>query len=235
MSAKFPSENKPGATRTGNRHWFFAYGVSQAGLIAVAVFLLILFSTAVSFAWAGSVDGNLHKVDHRLEKGVFLVATNNLKFSSFRQTVVLVTHSSDRGATGITINRSSEIPLNEAFPEIRQFKQRSDELYLGGPVLSNQLFVLMLTERPHAGMHAIGKNLYFTTGVNAVAHGIENMKPGEHTRAYAGVAGWGPGQLEAEIERGDWRIINYDLSIIFEANTKGVWHRLHERLSEHWI
>jgi len=179
--------------------------------------------------------GRLIKSDHQLEAGVFLVATENLKFSSFRETVVLVTHASDRGATGIAINRSSDIPLREAFPEIRQFKQKNDELFLGGPVLSNRVFVLMMTEKPHAGMHPIGKNLFFTTGLNAIAHGIENKKPGEFTRAYAGYSGWGPGQLEAEIERGDWRIIAHDPSIIFDSNIKGVWSRLIERLSGNWI
>lgn len=208
----------------------------QSSFSAAALLFLILLSTAASFAWAGAeLSGGYLNTDHKLERGVFLVATDNLKFSSFRETVVLITHSSDRGATGIAINRPSQISLHDAFPDIKQFKQRKDELYLGGPVLSNRVFVLMMTERPHAGMHPIGKNLFFTTGLDAVAHGVENLKSGEHTRAYAGYTGWAPGQLEAEIERGDWRIIAHDPSIIFETNTQSVWFRLNERLSGNWI
>ena len=200
--------------------------------------LIILLSTAGSFAWAGADQHDFaayNPVDHQLERGVFLVATDNLKNSSFRETVVLITHSSARGATGIAINRPSQIALHDAFPDIKQFKKREDELYLGGPVLANRVFVLMMTERPHAGMFPVSKNLFFTTGLNAIAHGIENLKPGEHTRAYAGYAGWAPGQLEAEIERGDWRIVAHEPSIIFESDTKSVWSRLYERLSGRWI
>jgi len=203
---------------------------------ALALLLLILFSTAASFAWGGAVAASpFKKVDHSLEKGVFLVATENLKNSSFRETVVLITHSSERGATGIAINRPSQVSLHEAFPDIKQFKKRDDELYLGGPVLSNRLFVLMFTKRPPTGMHSIVKNLFFTTGPDALAHGLENLKPGEFTRAYAGYAGWAPGQLEAEIEHGDWRVVAHDPSIIFEANTQSVWYRLYERFSGNWI
>jgi len=230
------SKHRHATKQNGYSHHSGNGATSISKFIAVALFLLILLSTAASFAWAGAdFGGAFQKTEHRLEKGVFLVATDNLKYSSFRETVVLVTHSSTRGATGIAINRPSEISLHDAFPEIKQFKKRDDELFLGGPVLSNRVFVLMMTERPHAGMHPIGKNLFFTTGLNAIAHGIDNLKPGEHTRAYAGYAGWAPGQLEAEIERGDWRIIAHDPSIIFDSNTKNVWYRLNERLSGHWI
>lgn len=248
---------------------------------AIALFILIVFSTAASFAWGGVIargtiagsasaqsqhtDTNsavviknhapsnaglpiihqvanplnlptpLRKVDHALQKGVFLVATENLKYSSFRETVVLITHASERGATGIAINRPSKVSLREAYPDIKQFKKHDDELYLGGPVLSNRLFVLMLTEHPHKDMHAIVKNLFFTTGPNALAHGMESLKPGEFTRAYAGYAGWAPGQLEAEIKHGDWRVVAHDPSIIFDSNTQSVWYRLYERFSGNWI
>jgi putative transcriptional regulator len=170
-----------------------------------------------------------------LGKGVFLVATENLTHSSFRETVILLTHSSARGSTGIAINRPSQISLHEAFPDIRQFKQLNDELYLGGPVLSNRVFVLMMTERPHAGMHEVGKNLFFTSGLNAVIHGLDKLKPGEHTRAYAGYTGWAAGQLEAEIARGDWRVVAYDPRIVFDNELKSVWSRLYERFSGRWI
>lgn len=170
-----------------------------------------------------------------LDKGVFLVATENLSHSSFRETVILLTHSSERGSTGIAINRPSQIPLHQAFPEVKQFRQLDDELYLGGPVLSNRVFVLMMTKRPHAGMHEVGKNLFFTSGISAIIHGLDKLEPGEHTRAYAGYAGWAPGQLEAEIARGDWRVVSYDPRIVFDKELSSVWSRLYERFSGRWI
>ncbi|KPJ94444.1 MAG: hypothetical protein AMJ55_06395, partial [Gammaproteobacteria bacterium SG8_15] len=107
------------------------------------------------------------------------------------------------GASGIAINRPANIPLNEAFPTIKELKDVNQSLYLGGPVKTNGIFVLMKTKRPHAGMKQIIDNIYFTVGLDAVIHSLPKAIEGEVTRAYAGYAGWSPGQLQAEIKRGD--------------------------------
>lgn len=169
------------------------------------------------------------------KKGRFLVATDNLANTSFKETVILMTHFSSLGATGITINRPAHIPLNEAFPTVKELSSFSDSLYLGGPVKTNGIFVLMKTKRPHAGMKQVTDDIYFTVGLNAIIHGSSKAKEGEITRAYAGYAGWSPGQLQAEIKRGDWLIVEADTDIVFEENPDNLWQQLRKKWSGNWI
>jgi putative transcriptional regulator len=170
------------------------------------------------------------------KKGRFLVATDNLAQTSFKETVILITHvSSALGATGITINRSANLPLNEAFPAIKELKDISQTLYLGGPVKTDGIFVLMKTKRPHAGMKQVINDIYFTVGLDAVIHGQPKAIDGESTRAYVGYSGWAPGQLQAEIKRGDWIIVETDTSIVFEENLENLWQQLRKTWSGEWI
>ena len=169
------------------------------------------------------------------KKGRFLVATDNLAGTSFKETVILVTHFSARGATGIAINRSAHIPMNEAFPSVKELSDVKDSLYLGGPVQTNGIFVLMKTKRPHAGMKNITDDIYFTVGLNAIIHGLPKATKGEATRAYAGFAGWAPGQLQLEIERGDWLIVEAESDIVFAEEPDSLWKRLRKSWSGDWI
>lgn len=169
------------------------------------------------------------------KKGRFLVATDNLANTSFKETVILMTHYSSLGATGIAINRPAHIPLNEAFPTVKELGSLKESLYLGGPVKTNGIFVLMKTKRPHAGMKRVTDDIYFTVGLNAVIHGSSKAEDGEVARAYAGYAGWRAGQLQEEIKRGDWIIVETDTSIVFEENSDNLWQRLRKKWSGDWI
>lgn len=168
--------------------------------------------------------------DPKPRKGLFLVATDQLNGTSFQETVILLTHFSQQGATGLTINRPTDIPLNEALPNVQQLGQDNDPLFLGGPVNSRAIFVLVHTFEPNQGMHRITDDIYFSTGRNAFDYPINGA-----ARAYAGYAGWAPGQLQHEIHRGDWLVVKTDPAIVFDKNMDGLWIRLKNRWSGNWI
>lgn len=161
---------------------------------------------------------------------LFLVATEQLEGTSFQEAVILITHYSDRGATGLTINRPTDIPLKKIFPHIPQFEQLNDSLYLGGPVSANAIFVLLRTDQPGENMHRIAKDIYFSTAKNAFSEPVTGS-----ARTYAGYAGWAPGQLQAEIARGDWLLVHTTPDIIFEKNPSIIWPRLSKRWSGQWL
>lgn len=193
--------------------------------------LFLIFNSVHHFAFAGtiSVAPNIQK-----DESVFLVATEKLHGTSFQQTVILLTHNSRQGATGLTINRPTDISLQEAFPGIRQLKQRTDPLYLGGPVSTNAIFVLLKTHQPTEAMHRIAGDIYFATGKNAFTNALDSIAP-SGVRTYAGYAGWTAGQLQNEIRRGDWLMVHTDPKIIFEKDTESLWQRLTKRWSGKWI
>lgn len=160
----------------------------------------------------------------------FLIATEQLESTSFQQTVILITHLSERGATGLTINRPTDIPLNQVFPRIPQLNQRTDPLYLGGPVSTNAIFVLLRTEHPQNYMHLIADNIYFSTAQNAFRYPLDNQ-----SRIYAGYTGWDAGQLQYEIDRGDWLLIQTQPEIIFDENPNDLWQSLIKGWSGQWL
>ncbi len=190
-------------------------------LLATLVFGLV---GSYSNTYADSTDND----------GIFLVATEQLQGSSFEQAVILLTHYSDRGATGLTINRPTRISLKQAFPRIQQLRQRTERLYLGGPVSTSAIFVLLRTLQPNNTMHRIAGDIYFSTGENAFSRPQKSAALIAR-RTYAGYVGWTPGQLQNEISRGDWLMVHTHPAIIFEENTESLWHRLTKRWKGKWI
>ncbi|MDX2425823.1 MAG: YqgE/AlgH family protein [Cycloclasticus sp.] len=163
-------------------------------------------------------------------QGRFLVATEQLDHTSFQQAVILITHLSERGATGLTINRPTNIPLTNIFPQTQHLKLNDESLYLGGPVSTNAIFVILRTTQPRKNMHRIAENIYFSTAKSAFSTPFSG-----DSRVYAGYAGWSPGQLQMEIDRGDWTLIHAEANIIFEKNPQALWQRLSKRWSGLWL
>lgn len=198
-----------------------------------ALFGLLIFTLISGFSNVFADTGK-DKPPSQSTEGIFLVATDKLHGSSFQQSVILLTHYSDRGATGLTINRPAGISLMRAFPGIRQLRQRTDPLFLGGPVSTNAIFVLLRTLQPGNSMHRIAGDIYFSTGKNAFEHS-PIYSPQRPTRTYAGYAGWTAGQLQNEISRGDWLMVHTHPDIIFEKDTDSLWQRLTKRWTGKWI
>jgi putative transcriptional regulator len=180
-----------------------------------------LLALAAGLANAGTADNS---------RGVFLVATERLEGTGFQGAVILLTHSNPRGTTGLTINRPSGIPLRRVFPHTPQLRQQTSPLFMGGPVNTNAIFALVRTSQPRRGMHHIADNIYFATGQIAFGGALEGR-----LRAYAGYAGWAPGQLQQEIANGDWLVVHTDPAIVFDKNTAGLWQRLTYRWSGRWL
>ncbi len=192
------------------------------------VFRFMLF-TLLSMLLAGQAWADRAK--EMDGKSVFLVATDQLQGTGFERTVVLMIHFGGRGGTtGLTINRPSDMLLKEAFPKISRLNNSNDALYLGGPVGSQSVFVLLRTEQPKKGMMQLIEDIYFVPGHQILAQPIEG-----DSRVFAGYTGWAQGQLQAEIERGDWRVIRRDPDIIFDRDTASLWQQLSKRWSGNWI
>lgn len=197
--------------------------------------LLALLSLAIIASYFS--EGITATPSHTLRTGVFLVAANNLTGSSFDQTVILLTRYGNNGTLGLVINRPSHIPLSEAFPSIRPAlppPHPDDSLFLGGPMHTSAIFVLTRT-RQVPGMTPIFDDVLLGVGDKTLLRVLQKQRPGEVFRAYAGYSGWSPGQLEAEVERGDWLIVEADSGLIFDEQPDQVWNRLTRVWSGRWI
>lgn len=166
-----------------------------------------------------------------LASGILLIATQNLDGTSFARTVILVTHYAPTGAMGIAVNRMSGYPVSHFFDG-----GLSEPLLLGGPVRPSALFVLARDPKSKHRTHVVD-DVYLIAGPGAHVFLKENpnSSKGEAWRAYAGYSGWAAGQLDAEIDRGDWVILPSGVDHVFRGNVDSMWSTLSQLAKARWI
>jgi putative transcriptional regulator len=133
-------------------------------------------------------------------RGQLLIAGPTLRDPNFWRTVVLVVEHSEAGALGLVLNRPSESKVGEAVPQLAELAEHDDVL-VGGPVGQSGVIVLADFEDPEdAAMIA-----FDNVGVVGGGRSDDEIGVGlRQARVFAGHSGWGPGQLDFELERGDW-------------------------------
>jgi putative transcriptional regulator len=129
-------------------------------------------------------------------RGHLLIAAPSL-FDYFRRTVVLVLEHTPEGAMGVVLGRETETRVSEAVPALADVAEDDDVIYLGGPVSPESVVALGDFERhEEAGTPVVGS-------LGTLDPDAENDSL-RRVRVFAGYAGWGPGQLDAELESDAW-------------------------------
>lgn len=142
-----------------------------------------------------------------LGNGVVLLARDILRDPNFMATVVLICiYSKDGGAYGLVLNRLAHMPLSEIFDG---YTQRHREVNIGGPVQGDEIQIVQITDAPVKGSHRIAEGVYLGGKWDDVGHLLSLDK--RTTRLFLGYSGWGPGQIEAELEQGAWDVFRVDL------------------------
>jgi putative transcriptional regulator len=133
--------------------------------------------------------------------GQLLLASPSLHDPNFARTVVLIGVHNDEGAMGVILNRPSTVTVDEAVPQLGEAVDGSDPVYVGGPVQPSSVVCLAeFTEPSLAELLVFGR-----IGFPAPAAAISSLADATaRRRVFAGYAGWGEGQLDAEVEQGDW-------------------------------
>jgi putative transcriptional regulator len=171
----------------------------------------------------------------RPAKGKLLVATRQIDDPNFSRTVILLlAYEGDGGAMGVVVNRPTPIPLAKILPQFRGLAGRGDQVWLGGPILPTSLLVLHKSPKPGGDAEAVFGDVYVLTSRDAVEGLLRRKKRVGRFRAYAGHAGWGPGQLENEVERGDWLVVPARPEVVFSEKPGEVWEKLLERSEGEW-
>ena len=163
-------------------------------------------------------------------KGVLLVASPSLDDPNFRQAVVLVVEHGPEGTLGLILNRSTNVLLSKALPDITVLKGTSYRLFAGGPVEPSRLLLLFRLKEPPADARSVFDGVYLG-GTPGVLEGIiTRAKPTETFRAFAGFAGWAPGQLGYEMLQGAWATLPPDSIGIFDKDPATLWQDCLSRL-----
>ena len=152
-------------------------------------------------------------------RGHLLVAGPGLIDPNFWRTVVLVGEHSDEGALGLVLNRSSETTVEEALPEFTLLAEGMGAVHIGGPVQPSAVVVLADFVDSDAAGSLVVESIGFLPAE------VEPATIGELRRArvYVGYAGWGPGQLDAELEEGSWIVEPALAEDVFTDDPDGLW------------
>lgn len=155
--------------------------------------------------------------------GRLLVATPSLVDPNFASAVVLVLDHDGDGSLGVVINRPSAITVASVLPDWAASVDPPEVLFEGGPVSTDAALAVALV--PDSGSDPIGfRCLFGRTGIIDLDTPPEVLAPAiTRMRVFAGYAGWGSGQLEAEIEEGSWYVVDSSAHDIFAAEPGGLW------------
>ncbi|MAI27536.1 MAG: hypothetical protein CMN75_16020 [Spirochaeta sp.] len=169
----------------------------------------------------------------------FLIATRQVKGPFFEKSVVLLIQHDQSGALGLIVNRRTKTPIRDLLaepenppkgPRDEAESDPSGRLYVGGPVDPSQVVFLTEGPEPIAQSVQVLPGVYASSESEVLDQFYDEDISTEHFRAYVGYAGWGPGQLEREIKRGDWFESPAQIESIFDPRPELIWERL---IAEH--
>jgi putative transcriptional regulator len=146
-------------------------------------------------------SGSLKQIMEESLSGQLLLASPTLMDPNFRRTVVLIGVHSEEGAMGVVLNRPSAVTVGEAVPQLEQVLEEREPVYVGGPVQPSAIvFLAEFLDPTPAGLLVLGR-----IGFPAPNAGIDELTEATaRRRVFAGYAGWDEGQLDAEVDQGDW-------------------------------
>jgi putative transcriptional regulator len=161
--------------------------------------------------------------DLRPAQGKLLVATDAVEGELFAKTVVLLLHYDNTGAFGLVVNRPTDVEPRELFADGEAFESYRGTLYWGGPVQMDSLRALLHTDEPPEDAEKIIESVYLVSFDEALEQGAKDASA---VRLLIGYAGWAPGQLDYELERGSWRVTPASAELVFADDPRDLWKRL---------
>jgi len=157
--------------------------------------------------------------------GRLLVASRGLADPNFERSVILLVQHGAEGSWGLVINRPTGVPLAKLFAEEPGLGRQDGILFAGGPVGAGRFLLLLRARRPPEESRPVFADVYlgWTPAALRDSRGIAEF------RVYSGYAGWAPGQLDAEMARGDWHLLPAEAALVFEPHPERVWEELARR------
>lgn len=164
--------------------------------------------------------------------GRLLVASPRIADGTFRRAVVLLLHHDEGGAQGVVLNQPLAADIDAVLPGWQEVATRPRTLFRGGPVELDSAIGLVTV--PGDDPEPLGvKHLFGGLGLvdldappGLVAPEVAGM------RIFAGYAGWSPDQLEGEVRRGDWYVVDHEPRDAFTSDPERLWVHVLGRQSD---
>jgi len=141
-----------------------------------------------------------------------LVAAPELSDPNFARTVVFMVEHSPDGALGVVLNRPTATNVDTVLPAWSPFTCAPDRVFVGGPVATDDAVIGLARAAAGADLAASSEGWQRLLGpigtVDLGADPVALSPPVDAVRVFAGYAGWGPGQLDAELLQGGWHVVD---------------------------
>jgi putative transcriptional regulator len=158
-------------------------------------------------------------------KGQLLISSGGLFDPNFRHTVVLIGEHNAEGALGVILNRALDVTVEAAVPPLASLVPTGTTLFEGGPVQRTSPVMLAELARPDLADILVFGAVGFLTGEVDEAVRPHILR----ARIFAGYSGWGPGQLETEMESDSWIVDPAREEDVFTDRPELLWSRVLER------
>jgi len=157
-------------------------------------------------------------------KNHFLISVPHLKDPFFEKSVVYLCEHDKKGAMGLIINKAikkDNITLKNSSSDIELNKYLEENyLYIGGPVLIDKALFLHTNNDVNKSV-PVNDEVSISGNIELLSS-IQKSKDVK-SKLFLGHAGWDSGQIEREIENGDWLIQKSSTNLIFEQEIDNIW------------
>lgn len=158
-------------------------------------------------------------------QGHFLVAVPDLPDPNFNRSVVLMLRHDHDGAFGLVLNRPTNSDVGNIAEKLETTaKQPEHPIFLGGPVGGP---VIAIHTRADQSDGDVMPGLFFATRTELLA--VLIREEGEYLRFFSGYSGWGPLQLEQELQDGSWLTTEATVDEVF-ADGEELWRSISQRI-----
>ena len=160
--------------------------------------------------------------------GSLLVAAPTMADPNFARTIVLLLDASESGALGVVLNRPTELEVVDVLEPWADLVVGPGVLFQGGPVETDAALAVATVA---ADDDPVGwRRVYGSTGLVDLDAPVEILASAVSAlRIFAGYAGWGSGQLEAEIDEGAWYVVPAEVQDPFLVEPERLWAQVLRR------
>ena len=199
----------------------------------ISLFVIFLVAAVPLSDQPGETPGKTPgESSNNFHHGQLLVANPKMPDPRFARTVIFLCRHDASGAFGLVLNR----PIGTSAAASRQIIldaiglksadiQGDLQLRFGGPVEPGAGFLLH-ADTFGAKSHICASHGLALTSDKKVLDTLTTTSGPKRSIFFLGYAGWGPGQLEAELDLNSWSIAPGDREILFDRDTGTLWERM---------
>ena len=151
--------------------------------------------------------------------GQLLIAMPTMRDPRFARSVIYICAHSDEGAMGLVVNRLiGSLTFADLMEQLNLTEPQNDpekKIHFGGPVETSRGFVLHTAEYKQDETMVVDGTIGLTATVDVLRDIAIGGGPRRSLLAL-GYSGWGPGQLETEIQDNGWLSVDADVALVFD-------------------